>query len=258
MRLISVLLVLILVNLCSAVPVDVYALAENDGSRQVLDQTSFQEILREVNGVFSQVAMEFDLRSFVVVSNHEWMVFDDKYEFLDVLDGCPSSNGIPIYVVESLVGADSGWTLENEGCCVEANAGYLVFAHEIGHMCGLEDIYASAQNVIAIENIEEVSVLDDEAMSSWQPMDWGRYPAGITQGELVNRMLMNGYVYLNATNGADITLGDVYGVRISSESVTNATSGVVSRPYVKGMAKVGFLLHGNRNPSRRVGGDEPR
>lgn len=82
MRLISVLLVLILVNLCSAVPVDVYALAENDGSRQVLDQTSFQEILREVNGVFSQVAMEFDLRSFVVVSkkSHLGLKTYDIYE----------------------------------------------------------------------------------------------------------------------------------------------------------------------------------
>ena len=49
-----------------------------------------------------------------------------------------------------------------------------------------------------------------------------------------------------------ITAGDVYGVRIAPELVTNAITGEVSRRYEKGMAEDGFLLHGNRNPSRAV------
>lgn len=49
-----------------------------------------------------------------------------------------------------------------------------------------------------------------------------------------------------------ITAGDVYGVRIGSGLVTNAITGEVSHRYEKGKVSVGFLLHGNRNPSRVV------
>ena len=57
------------------------------------------------------------------------------------------------------------------------------------------------------------------------------------------------------TNSAvDITAGDVYGVRIESSTATQ--DGSVKTQYSVGMAKIGFLRHANRNPSRRAPGKQ--
>lgn len=239
---------------CIGIPLDVYVVAEDDGSGASLGQAAFEEMLPTVNAIFSQVALSFELRSYNVVSNGEWNVIESRSEFLDVLDACPSTNGVPVYVFREIVGPTSGITICDEGCSIEVGAGAGVLAHELGHMCGLDDIYASADNSDASNPncISEISAREDEAREEWLPMDWGRYPQGTTQGELIDRMLMNGHCYVNGQYGCDITAGDVYGICIGMSSVTNTTTGEVSHSYVKGMARVGFLLHGNRNPSRGV------
>ena len=238
----------------SGVPVDVYVVARENGSEVTMTRDVSEGMLSDVNAIFSQVALSFELRSFNVVSNDAWCIIDSESEFLDVLDACPSTNGVPVYVFNEISGPAAGLTLKNEGTSIEAGSGAIVLAHEIGHMCGLDDIYAYADNRNGSETPEEVAVRDEVAKEEWQPMDWGRYPVGTTQGDLIDRMLMNGLYYLKATNGVDITAGDVYGVRIGT--VTNATTGEVTHPYVKGMAEVGFLLLGDRNPSRKVQNEE--
>lgn len=242
--------------LCSGVPVDVYAVAKQDGSCVSIERTGFNVLLSEVNSIYSQVALSFELRSYTVIGNDEMLRIDTNTEFINILDSCPSTNGLPVYVFQEIVGAESGLALEGEGCGIEASAGARVLAHELGHMCGLADIYASVNVSHDQPNAEELSVREEFAKEEWQPMDWGRYRKDVTQGELIDRMLMNGHNYVNADNGVDLTAGDVYGVRLGSSTVTNAATGEVSRRYEKGMAGVGFLLHGNRNPSRVVESEE--
>lgn len=241
----------------SGIPVDVYAVAKQDGSAVTMSRGDFEELLSDVNAIFAQVALTFDLRSYNVVSNDRMFSIESKSEFLDVLDSCPSTNGVPVYVFQTIEGAEEGFALENEGCCIEASAGGRVLAHELGHMCGLDDIYASVNVSHDQPNAEELSVREEFAKEEWQPMDWGRYRKDVTQGELIDRMLMNGHNYVNADNGVDLTAGDVYGVRLGSSMVTNAITGEVSHRYEKGKVSVGFLLHGNRNPARVVRSELP-
>ena len=235
------------------VPIDAYALADDDESDVAMDRATFEGLLSEVNAIFSQVALSFELRSYNVVANREWLRIGSKSKFLDVLDACPSTNGVPVYVFQSIEGADDGYALEDRGCGIEASAGSRALAHELGHMCGLADIYATVNTVPGGGASTEVfSVREEMAREELQPMDWGRCRKGTTQGDLIDRMLMCGHRYVNGPAGIDITAGDVYGVRIAPELVTNAITGEVSRRYEKGMAEVGFLLHGNRNPSRVI------
>ena len=236
-----------------SVPVDVYAVAKEDASFVSISRDGFEDLMTEVNAIFSQVALSFELRSYNVVPNDRLLSIESKSEFLDVLDACPSTNGVPVYVFQSIEGADDGYALEDRGCGIEASAGSRALAHELGHMCGLADIYATVNTAPGGGASTEVfSVREEMAREELQPMDWGRCRKGTTQGDLIDRMLMCGHRYVNGPAGIDITAGDVYGVRIAPELVTNAITGEVSRRYEKGMAEVGFLLHGNRNPSRAV------
>lgn len=241
----------------SGIPVDVYAVAKQDGSAVTMSRGDFEELLSDVNAIFAQVALTFDLRSYNVVSNDRMFSIESKSEFLDFLDSCPSTNGVPVYVFQTIEGDKEGFALENEGCCIEASAGGRALAHELGHMCGLDDIYASVNTAPEGAIAEVVSVREELAKEERQPMDWGRYRRGTMQGDLIDRMLMCGHGYVNADNGVDITAGDVYGVRIGSGLVTNAITGEVSHRYETGKVSVGFLLHGNRNPARVVRSELP-
>lgn len=252
-RMFSVFVMAGMIQVSPSVPVDVYAVAKEDGSFVSISRDGLEDLMTEVNAIFSQVALSFELRSYNVVSNDRLLSIESKSEFLDVLDSCPSTNGVPVYVFQSIEGADDGYALEDRGCGIEASAGSRALAHELGHMCGLADIYATVNTAPGGGASTEVfSVREEMAREELQPMDWGRCRKGTTQGDLIDRMLMCGHRYVNAAVGVDITAGDVYGVRIAPELVTNAITGEVSRRYEKGMAGVGFLLHGNRNPSRVV------
>ena len=245
------LLILFAVYRSSGVPLDVYVLADDQGANPAAERSAFEVMLGQVNSVFSQVAMSFELRSYSIVSNTEWITVRDRSTFLDMLDSCPSTNGIPVYVVVDINGPENGLTLPEEGVCIEFQKGYVVLAHELGHMCGLEDVYATEFNIGDAGQPVKLSVRDEMARTEWQPHDWGRYPVETTQGDLIARLLMNGHT----TNSAvDITAGDVYGVRIESSTATQ--DGSVKTQYSVGMAKIGFLRHANRNPSRRAPGKQ--
>ena len=130
-----------------SVPVDVYAVAKEDASFVSISRDGFEDLMTEVNAIFSQVALSFELRSYNVVPNDRLLSIESKSEFLDVLDACPSTNGVPVYVFQSIEGADDGYALEDRGCGIEASAGSRALAHELGHMCGLADIYATVNTV---------------------------------------------------------------------------------------------------------------
>ena len=55
------------------VPIDAYALADDDRSDVAMDRATFEGLLSEVNAIFSQVALSFELRSYNVVTNREWL-----------------------------------------------------------------------------------------------------------------------------------------------------------------------------------------
>jgi len=95
-----------------------------------------------------------------------------------------------------------------------------VFAHELGHACGLDDIYAESIHV----------ELSQMTKSQWATKDWNGnggggpryYAAGLDQRTLINRLLMYG---VGAEGHLDFPLGWIHG-GIDRDSDATATLNV--------------------------------
>ena len=98
-------------------------------------------------------------------------------------------------------------------------------AHEIGHLCGWEDIYAQRRRFTADE-------LDAEVSEQWLPNDWnngtgGRfYPVLFSQKDAIKKLLMHG-----GDNGlrADISGGSVHG--LSVEKIRDVNGAIINERY---------------------------
>ena len=112
---------------------------------------------------------------------------------------------------------------------------FRVLAHELGHVCGLTDIYDEHVDLYGTL----VTVGNDLVRSIWEPLDWndGSSPAyyapTLKQADLIKRLLMyGGPAYL----GVDIPRGSIYGVD---------TTGFI------GLQAVGLSAPMNRIPIQR-------
>ena len=90
-----------------------------------------------------------------------------------------------------------------------------ILAHEIGHQCGLYDIYKAMTNTPLV-----VSCLPSY---NRLPYDWGGgyYSNELTQADLVQRLLLYGVGSASDPNpGIDIPSGQVYGLCYTNAPVT--------------------------------------
>ena len=79
----------------------------------------------------------------------------------------------------------------------------MTLAHEVGHACKRQDIYVTGGSL---------SIVGEAVEQSKMPMDWtnGYHPPGITQDEIVKRLLM--YGKSEEGTGTRIPRGNIYGV----------------------------------------------
>ena len=226
----------------ASAPIDLYIVCNSDGSMPVMDSGSFTNMLQEINAYFAQVGMSFYFRSQAAISNTEYRVVAYGSEKADALRmSVPATGGVKLFAVERIGEAVQAFC-GDYGIIFTPQCSANTIAHELGHACGLGDIYIQKTFVNAAN--EEVSVaVDGQASAERMPHDWGRYENGVQQSDLIEKLLMYG-----APSGTecDLTAGDVYGVGMSV--VTNEITGLVSYPYELKMVPVGFWLHGSRAP----------
>ena len=96
----------------------------------------------------------------------------------------------------------------SQGIIVRDDANVNTLAHEIGHACGLYDIYYWKENVDWSELLAAVK-------QNWASSDWNNgtgsrfYGAATSQADLIKRLLMLGE---GSDIKSDIPLGNVYGI----------------------------------------------
>ena len=226
----------------ASTPIDLYIVCNSDGSMPVMDSGNFENKLPEINAYFAQVGMSFYFRSQAAISNTEYRVVAYGSEKADALRmSIPATGGVKLFAVER-IGNDARAFCGDYGIIFTPQCSANTIAHELGHACGLDDIYI--QKTFTNAANEEVTVaVDGLASSGWMPLDWGRYEKGVQQSALIEKLLMYGDV---SGTECDLTAGDVYGVGMSV--VTNEITGSVSYPYELKMVPVGFWLHGSRTP----------
>lgn len=112
---------------------------------------------------------------------------------------------------------------------ITTRASAYAVAHEIGHACGLKDIYVGKCPFPIAEN----ALVEKD----WVPNDWAGGYGGLKHRELIiKRLLMYGVA--SATPGYDIPAGTVWGEY-------KAGAGM----YDKKNAEVGGTINGDRNPT---------
>ena len=86
----------------------------------------------------------------------------------------------------------------------------MTLAHEVGHSCGLCDIF-----IVDNEKSPTLSIIGEPVGQEKMPMDWanGYHPPGITQDEIVKRLLM--HAHPDAT-GVLVPRGDIHGIGITN------------------------------------------
>ena len=219
-----------------ASPVKLYCwIVNNDRGESPHSEVSISNQLISLNRIYSQVGMSFSVESISYtnctrLTNVNYTNDVQNAELCGLTNG---TDGLEVYFVKSIThGVDAfHWA---SGIVVGEGVNDTTLAHEIGHACGLEDIYIS-------------HVPDTDLVVMGMPEknrfthDWGWYPENTTQSNVIERLLMYGY-NTDSAHKCDISRGDVYGLWY--QYVPDTTNKV----WQLGLTPVGFKLHGNRHP----------
>lgn len=193
--------------------------------------------VEEANRIFSQVALRFEVATFNYTNDTRYLTvsFTNTAQHAEIFNMTNVTSGLEVYFVDQVIhGAvafhsSGGIVIGHEQC------NQTTLAHELGHACGLADIYDQYEGTGLV-----VSGPPEKGRFTH---DWGWFPPHVTQVDLVQRLLMYGY---NTNSKADISRGDVYGLYYTYE--WNSTLSRWDRVWHLGLAPVGFKLHGTRHP----------
>ena len=215
-----------------------WIVAEDDG-RTSHSPNAISNQVESVNRIYSQVAMRFVIESISVTNSTRLtnVNYTNDVQNAELCGLTNGTDGLEVYFVNSITDdvAAFHWA---SGIVVGENANETTLAHEIGHACGLADIYDTypRETNLAVTGMPQ---------KVYFTHDWGWYPENVTQAQLVQRLLMYGYNTDSAHKG-DISRGDVYGLWY--EQVWNPSRNAYDKVWQLGLAPVGFKLHGNRHP----------
>ena len=207
-------------------------------------------LIAGVNEIYEQVGMKFCLAEpsfFDVEANTNWLVISGQTVLesapLQICNIAQHPNGLEVYFVHGIDwNGVKGFNWfpgeQSVGIIVPAGVSTIVLAHEIGHSCGLEDIYHTAPP----NSYPNQPQIVGNIRSAWLPEDWGstspteHFYFDNSQQGVIETLLMLG----TGTCRGDLSFGDIYGIwfrLVAGEKV-----------YRTSMAPVGVSSNLNRNP----------
>lgn len=218
--------------------VDLYCwIVADDNGASPFTEESIGGLIDEVNRLYRQVALTYRIRSLSQTNDSTLAIVrqnDTRQRKLIRAIG-RGTGGLELYFVNDLRGRATALHAKT-GIIVGPRANGRTLSHEIGHACGLPDIYdVHRESGLSVSGFP---------MRTRMPNDWGHYRRGVTQRDIIKRLLMYGYT--NETK-ADLTYGDVYGLHYTSS--WDPVRRVWEKSWHLNNAPVGFVLHGIRNPS---------
>jgi hypothetical protein len=209
------------------------------GNRDDADWTaqSVSNHIDGVNQIYSQVCMKFTIYS-ISSTNDAYLAnvnLTNSVQWRTLTSIEQNTGMLELYFVSELEGKATAF-YTSHGIVIGPDANTRTIAHEIGHACGLPDIY----NEDSETSLKVLGMPSKERI----PDDWGWYPPSMKQADLVRRLLMYG-VYSDTK--ADITYGDIYGLYYTN--FWNQTTRKWERVWQLNNVPIGFGRHGNRNPT---------
>ena len=221
-----------------SVPVNAWIVHDGSGTYPATPER-IAECVEKANDIFYHTGLSFHLDSVSYTNNSDWKVIEQVgNHWPKMSDMCNITNGtggIECYFVNEIASA-SGLN-SSSGLAIATNASATVLAHEIGHACGLSDIYYSTSET----PLHAMGV----ACQNWNQEDWGTtvsrgyYPEGTEQSLLIIRNVMHG---VDDNFGMlELSRGDIYGLWY--EWSWDTTSQEHVRTWNLSQAPVGLTTH---------------
>ena len=164
----------------------------------------------EANRIYKQAAMTFVLESVQNVYGHDaWFIINDQAEFYQMTSYASGTGGLELYCVSFIVNGSTNGRhsspsvgVDARGMAVKSGAPLATLAHEIGHACGLNDLYIEYYPCDGLVSEDKVT-----------PLNWsggegtGYYSPTLSYRDLTHRCLMDA-ARPSVTRG-DIPLDDI-------------------------------------------------
>lgn len=233
--LLTVLEIGLLLPACASIPIHAFIVCDADGSPAVATET-VRDHISNLNHVFSQVVMDFELVRLAMITNENWLFISssNSAQHQALCATAHGTGGIELYYVEEIDDCVAFKT--PSGLVVSRDANGLSVAHEVGHLCGLTDIYDDHEGTTLR--------VTGRSSRNRMPNDYGRPDFSIPHAKRLEKLLM--YGYQNSSKLA-ITGGDIYGLGRSVRR--NEESGNYELVWDLYNVEVGFWEHGTRTPS---------
>lgn len=227
----------------SVVDAHVYIVCSTNG-HAAAETNRVEELFEGVNDIWRQACVSFRVAGFETVTNDLWLQIESEDgtwpRAEDLVDHACGTGGVECYFVDRL--EDATALNFDGGLVVSTNGSFRTVAHELGHACGLSDIFEDADGTtLCVTGDVSRATLGTE----WGcDADEGYYPPETRQADIIRRLLMYGY---NDDRKADIPYGDVTGLWY--EDMVDLQTGTIAPEWNLSPAPVGFFQHGNRHPT---------
>jgi len=235
------------------VPLTVW-IVTNETTNVAKEVARVNTLIADANKVFKQTAMELFIPGTINFTNNpSWYTLDRaNWPSVKELTGLSiNTPTLELYFVNAIENGPPAFHIE-DGIVISSHSSIdsRAFVHEIGHACGLNDIYPVQINDNG--TIGEHSVAGQEIISEDLSLDWGGgyYPADMTLGKLIaENLLMFGYIVPKDTEDTtmpiDIPSGSIFGVGCTR---TVNPNGSITAEWFYGHIAVGLGNMTTRKP----------
>jgi hypothetical protein len=168
-----------------------YIICDSNGVSAVSNST-INDWIAEANRIYRQVAVTFTLASVSSITNQIWFDVENAEEFYQMTSYTNLTGGIELYCVSDITGANGmhsdlrlSYGDSRRGLAVKAEATPQTLAHEIGHTCGLFDMYDYDPGDGLVSE-------DKTYPQNWSGgTDTGYHPPSLVYRDLTYRVLMS-------------------------------------------------------------------
>lgn len=224
----------------SIVRASAWILSDDQGAATTVQRV--ESLVAGANEIWKQAGLTFSLVDTVITNMPGYLDVrrnsSDGVTHAQVVDLRHGTGALELYFVRSM---PNGVVAANSsgGLVAGPEATASTLAHELGHACGLRDIYPSRNG----------QTLPITVSKEFLPRDWNSetrsnyWPTNITMRALLPRLLMYGY---KEPTKCDITIGDVMGVWYTSQRAPTGNAWI--RNWRTSLAPIGFFVHGTNCP----------
>lgn len=230
----------------SIVTVDTYIICPSTG-QPPFQVSTLPTIFCDVNDIWRQAGISFQSGNTTFVTNDAWLsleyINDDWPVGYSIVNYAQGTGHIECYLIGNIEGAN-GLRFEG-GIILPANSLALgkTLAHELGHACGLNDIYDEIEigniRISVTGNVSSVTLQQEFGSTTTN----GYYATNTMQADVIQRLLMYG---IDHESAVDIPYDDIKGLWYSNW--WDSTNGVWQKSWDLSPAPVGFFIHGNPHP----------